>query len=53
MMMLVDATCVLLERTVSNASLCFLATTIIAGDIFVAVDKWKNARLEHPKATSG
>ena len=52
MMMLDDTTCVSLEQTVSNASLCFL-TTVIAGDIFVAVDKWKNARLKHPKATSG
>lgn len=24
----------------------------VSGDVFVAVDKWKNARLEHPKAST-
>jgi hypothetical protein len=28
------------------------STTITSGDVFVGVDKWKNARLEHPKETT-
>jgi hypothetical protein len=30
----------------------FVVFALGADDIFVAVDKWKNARLEHPKATT-
>ena len=30
----------------------FVVFALGADDVFVAVDKWKNARLEHPKATT-
>jgi protein dispatched 1 len=30
----------------------FVVFALGAGDIFVAVDKWKNARLDHPKGTT-
>ena len=30
----------------------FVVFALGAGDIFVAVDKWKNARLEHPRAST-
>merc|ERR1740124_769219 len=30
----------------------FVVAALGADDIFVAVDKWKNARMEHPNATT-